>query len=112
LSLHSMSLAPRSCTAESRFTITCLCAMRTAPRASVTVTIIGRNSGVSPNASASANRNDSRSGRPNKKVHQHHEQDEQHGEPQEQHAKVANAKAECNRRRFLAQPPGDRPDPG
>ena len=56
-------MAPRSWIAARRFTITRRAARRLAPLASVTVTTIGRSSGVRPTASASANRSDSRSGR-------------------------------------------------
>ena len=49
--------------AASRFTITRSLAMRSAPRASVTETIIGSSSGVSPTASATAKRKLSSSGR-------------------------------------------------
>src|SRR6476661_1755091 len=59
LSLHKTSMPPRSWIAERRFTITSSRDMRTAPRASVTETTIGRSSGVSPTASASAKRKDS-----------------------------------------------------
>ena len=47
LSVHSTSIAPRSWIAASRFTTTLRAAMRTAPRDSVTVMIIGSSSGVS-----------------------------------------------------------------
>ena len=56
-------MLPRSCTAGSRRTMTRSFAMRRAPRASVTETTIGSSSGVSPTASATANRNDSSHGR-------------------------------------------------
>jgi len=49
--------------ADRRFTTTCFRAMRKAPRASVTDITIGSSSGVSPTASATANRNDSSTGR-------------------------------------------------
>ena len=63
LSVHSTSMAPMSWIAVSRLTITFCAAMRMAPRASVTETTIGSSSGVSPTASATANRKDSSSGR-------------------------------------------------
>ena len=63
LSVHSTSIAPRSWTAERRFTMTRCRVSRIAPRESVTETIIGSSSGVSPTASATANRNDSNTGR-------------------------------------------------
>ncbi len=63
LSLHRMSMLPKSSMAARCLTITFCRAMRTAPCARVTVVIIGRNSGVSPTASATANRNDSSGGR-------------------------------------------------
>jgi hypothetical protein len=50
--------------AASRFTITLRLAMRNAPRASVTVVIIGSNLGVRPTASATAKSSESRTGRP------------------------------------------------
>src|SRR4051794_14891284 len=50
---------PRCSIAASRFTITLPWAIRCAPRLSVTVMIIGRNSGVSPTASARAKSSDS-----------------------------------------------------
>ena len=56
-------MAPRSWIAERRFTITFRLASSIADRASVTVTIIGNSSGVSPTASASANISDSSTGR-------------------------------------------------
>ena len=56
LSVHSTSIAPRSWMAASRLTITLRLAMRIAPRDSVTVMTIGSSSGVSPTASATANR--------------------------------------------------------
>ena len=59
LSVQSTSIAPRLWMAASRLTITRRRAMRTAPRPSVTVTIIGNSSGVSPTASAKANIRDS-----------------------------------------------------
>jgi len=46
-------------------TITLRAAIRSAPRDSVTVVIIGNSSGVSPTASATANRSESSTGRPN-----------------------------------------------
>ena len=49
--------------AARRLTITFFAAMRRAPRDRVTETTIGSSSGVSPTASATAKRNDSRSGR-------------------------------------------------
>ena len=63
LSVHSTSMLPRSWIAPRRLTITALFAIRSAPRASVTETIIGSSSGVSPTASATANRKHSSSGR-------------------------------------------------
>ena len=63
LSVHSTSMAPRSWIADRRFTITLRLASSIADRASVTVTIIGSSSGVSPTASASANISDSSTGR-------------------------------------------------
>ena len=56
-------MAPRLWIAASCFTTTLRSARRLAPRASVTVMIAGRSSGVSPTASASANISDWRSGR-------------------------------------------------
>src|SRR6516164_949899 len=56
LSVHNISMLPRSWIAPSRLTMTCARAMRRAPRASVTETIIGSSSGVSPTARATANR--------------------------------------------------------
>ena len=50
--------------AASRFTTTRLAAMRSAPRDRLTVMIIGSSSGVSPTASATANRNASMTDRP------------------------------------------------
>jgi hypothetical protein len=61
-------MLPRSWIAPSRFTITCAFAMRMAPRASVTDMIIGSSSGVSPTASATANRKLSSQGRLNSKL--------------------------------------------
>ena len=58
LSLHSTSMVPRFSIADRCLTITLPWAMRSAPAASVTVIIIGRNSGVRPTASASANSRD------------------------------------------------------
>ena len=63
LSLHSTSIAPRSWIADRRFTITDLRDRRIAPCASVTDTTIGSSSGVSPTASAKANRKDCSKGR-------------------------------------------------
>ena len=56
LSVHRMSIAPKFWIASSRLTTTFLRASRTAPLASVEVTIIGSISGVSPTATESANR--------------------------------------------------------
>ncbi len=56
-------MAPRSWIADRRFTITFRLAICMADRASVTVTIIGSSSGVSPTASATANIRDSSNGR-------------------------------------------------
>ena len=66
LSVHRTSMLPRSCTAASRLTITRSPAIRSAPRASVMDTTIGSSSGVSPTASATANRNDWSHGRWNR----------------------------------------------
>ena len=99
--------APRSWIAVSRLTITCSRAMRSAPRASVTETIIGSSSGVRPTASARANRNDSSSGRSNSRLIKQHEQDEQDGDPDHQYAEAADAERECRRRRLLTQYVGD-----
>ena len=63
LSVHSTFMAPRSWIAKRRFTITFRLDSSIADRASVTVTIIGSSSGVSPTASASANISDSSTGR-------------------------------------------------
>ena len=63
LSVHSTSMAPRSWIADRRFTTTLRFDRRIADRASVTVTIMGSSSGVSPTASASANISDSSTGR-------------------------------------------------
>ena len=49
-------------------------AMCTAPGASVTVVIIGRNSGVRPTASATANNSDSNGVALQRDAHQEHEQ--------------------------------------
>lgn len=57
-------MQPRPSIAARCFTMTFRRAMRSAPRASVTVMIIGMNSGVSPTASATPNSSDSRTGRP------------------------------------------------
>ncbi|MGY4434144.1 hypothetical protein ACVWWO_006621 [Bradyrhizobium sp. F1.13.1] len=65
LSVHKTVMAPRSWIAARRLTITLRPAMRSAPRDSVTVVIIGSSSGVSPTASATANSNESITGRPN-----------------------------------------------
>ena len=58
LSVHNTVIAPRSWIADRRLTITFLRAIRTAPRESVTVVIIGSNSGVSPTARATENISD------------------------------------------------------
>ena len=63
LSLHRMSMLPRFWIAARCLTMTCCWAIREAPCASVTVVIIGKNSGVSPTARATANRSDSKAGR-------------------------------------------------
>src|SRR5262249_9764582 len=63
LSVQSTSMLPRSWIEARRLTITFFAAMRSAPRARQTETIIGSSSGVRPTASARANRNDSRRGR-------------------------------------------------
>ncbi len=52
-------MLPKFWIAARCLTITFCRAMRTAPCASVTVVIIGRNSGVSPTASATAKSSDS-----------------------------------------------------
>ena len=56
-------MLPKSSMAARCLTMTLRRAMRTAPWARVTVVIMGRNSGVSPTASATANRTDSSVGR-------------------------------------------------
>ncbi len=56
-------MLPKFSMAASCLTITFLRAMRTAPRESVTDTTMGSSSGVSPTASATENRNDSRMSR-------------------------------------------------
>ncbi len=56
-------MLPKFSMAASRLTMTFLRAMRTAPLARVTETIMGSNSGVSPTASATENRKDSRGSR-------------------------------------------------
>ncbi len=53
-------MLPKSWIEASRFTITSLWDMFTAPFERFTVRIIGRSSGVSPTAKATANRRDSR----------------------------------------------------
>ena len=58
-------MAPTSWIADRRFTITFRLAICMAERASVTVTIIGSNSGVRPTARATANMIDSSIGRAN-----------------------------------------------
>ena len=63
LSVQSTSMAPRSWMAARRFTITRRAASLLAPLAKVTVTTIGKSSGVRPTARASANSSDSRKGR-------------------------------------------------
>ena len=65
LSVHNTDMAPRSWIEASRLTMTLRPAMRKAPRESVTVVIIGKSSGVSPTASATANSSESSTGRPN-----------------------------------------------
>ncbi len=65
LSVQSTVMAPRSWIEARRFTITLRAAMRSAPRVSVTVVIIGSSSGVNPTASATENIRDSSTGRPN-----------------------------------------------
>ena len=64
LSLHRMSMLPRFWIAERCFTITFSRAIWIAPCASVTVVIIGRNSGVRPTASATEKSSDSSGLRP------------------------------------------------
>ena len=59
LSLHRMSMLPKFWMAGRCLTMTCSRAMRSAPCVSVTEVIIGRNSGVSPTPSATANSSDS-----------------------------------------------------
>ena len=59
LSLHSVSICPKFWMLDKFLTITCCFAMRVAPLESVIVVIIGRNSGVKPTASATANSSDS-----------------------------------------------------
>ena len=58
LSVHRTVIAPKSWIADKRLTITFLRAIRTAPRDSVTVVIIGSSSGVSPTARATENISD------------------------------------------------------
>ena len=62
LSVHRTSIEPRFWMAVWRLTIMPSRANRIAPRDSVTDITIGRSSGVSPTASATANRNDSSHG--------------------------------------------------
>ena len=54
LSVHKSSIAPKSCTEESRFTITCFSAKRSAPRESEKVITSGNASGITETASAIA----------------------------------------------------------
>lgn len=63
LSLQSTSMLPKSSMAARWRTMTCLRPMRIAPCASVTVVIIGKNSGVRPTASATAKSSVSSPGR-------------------------------------------------
>ena len=84
--------------AASRFTTTFFLAMRSAPRDSVTVMIIGSSSGVRPTASATANRKDSSTGRPKREVHQEDEKHQEDGQPQDQQAQSMNAALEGARR--------------
>ena len=58
LSLQSMSMLPKFWIAERCLTITFLRAIARAPLESVTETIIGKNSGVKPTASATAKSSD------------------------------------------------------
>ena len=62
LSEHSTFMLPKFSIAASRLTITLSSAMRRAPCARFTLMIAGSSCGVSPTASASANRNESRTG--------------------------------------------------
>ncbi len=92
---------------ESRFTTTFCFAMRSAPRASVTVVIIGSSSGVRPTASATAKRKLS-SVRPlAQDFHQHHEQHEETGEAENQHAEGMHAALEGGGRGATRQRRGD-----
>ena len=86
LSVHRIVMAPRSWIDARRFTITLRAAMRSAPRDSVTVVIIGSSSGVRPTASATENSSDSSTGRPNSDVRGQHHQDKRDGEPRDQQA--------------------------
>ena len=81
--------------------------MRIAPRDRVTETTIGRSSGVSPTASATANRNDSSQGRPAPRVHQQHEQHHEQREPQDQESECPRALLERRRWRLALEGSAD-----
>ncbi len=57
LSVQSTSMAPKFCTAPSRFTITRFRAITSAPLERQTVTIMGSMAGVSPTATVRAKKN-------------------------------------------------------
>ena len=70
-------MEPKFWIASRCLTITFWRAMRTAPRASVTDVIIGRNSGVRPTASATAKSSDSQRVATQEDVDQQHEEDQE-----------------------------------
>ena len=89
--------------------------MRMAPRASVTETIIGKNSGVSPTASATANRKLSSNGRWNNVFTSRTNRTSRYGQPDDQNAELVDALLQRRGRRRLTELAADlaelRPSP-
>ena len=97
LSVHSTVIAPRSWIEARRLTITLRRAIRSAPRDSVTVVIIGSSSGVSPTASATANISESSTGRPKSNPGREHHDHETEGQPRDDEAELMQVALEGRR---------------
>ena len=100
-------MLPKFWIAARCLTITFCRAIRTAPCASVTAVIIGRNSGVSPTASATANSSDSNGVAVQRDADEQDEQHEEEDRAHDQAAEPPRAALELRLGRLSAQARGD-----
>ena len=110
LSVQKTSMLPRFSIASRRRTRTPRCAIVRAPRASVTLTIAGSNSGDRPTASAMANSSDSMARPAQDLIHGQHEQHHDDHHADEQVAEIAYAPGELGFRRTRGEMFGDGPE--